>query len=532
MVTAYKKIEYSKIYLIYTLVYAGLIFFNPLLYLYGLEIPKEVFLGTSDGLDVAMDMKNGRFYPLANVQYNFILNYLEMPVYYCFIYRAIQFIIFSYIFFRIGIKFSTTKYSFLSFFILTITPTFINNWLDYFTVEVELSFLYLILAICLYKYEKKHNAGYLLITILIINIAIYLKEIVFVGFALLALVYFTFDKNKNKNKNYFFGLLLISALIFIITYYIFIYYEFSNLNLPRYGASTNLNYWVILLKSGINFIYNDFIVVCLIFILVYHRLIKIIQFGFNFEILNDSLIILSISYFLSYLALNIFALNYLLPIYCMLLIPFFQLRLSKKFLISGIIIYVVLLFPLSLNQLTARWAGPVNYKASLIFIENYLSQHQTQNINIYFDGLSRAPQHRSFAIKYDRGIELNFANDLIRNGFYNFDICSELEADSGFSKSGYSDYPISFYNKYNPTLIKSGDILIVAPHSKNNITKSYLSNLSVDHELLFSTSNSLAIPNFSLKNIIKFLLIDGKIGQFMNDKNIERLPTYYFYIKK
>ena len=86
MVTAYKKFEYSKIYLIYTLVYAGLIFFNPLLYLYGLEIPKEVFLGTSDGLDVAMDMKNGRFYPLANVQYNFILNYLEMPVYYCFIY--------------------------------------------------------------------------------------------------------------------------------------------------------------------------------------------------------------------------------------------------------------------------------------------------------------------------------------------------------------------------------------------------------------------------------------------------------------
>ena len=29
-----------------------------------------------------------------------------------------------------------------------------------------------------------------------------------------------------KNKNYFFGSLLISALIFIITYYILIYYEF------------------------------------------------------------------------------------------------------------------------------------------------------------------------------------------------------------------------------------------------------------------------------------------------------------------
>jgi hypothetical protein len=153
-------------------------------------------------------------------------------------------------------------------------------------------------------------------------------------------------------------------------------------------------------------------------------------------------------------------------------------------------------------------------------------------MKIYFDGLLREPQYRSFSEKYDRGIELNITNDLLSKGVKNFDVCSQNEPGHNFSRSGYKDYPISFYNKYEPSIINPGDIYIISPHSKNAINNSYLENMNIHYTLLYKTDSLIAIPNYSIKNFLKNYLISRNLNEIMIDRNTRRLPEYYVYLKK
>lgn len=514
-------------YILYSIFYASYIFYNPLVYLYGLDIPQDIFLGTDGNLKLAMDIRSGRFYPLANMQYIALLEYLSAPVYFCFLYRSFLFILCSFLYYKIGNQYKDPNYVLISFVVITISPTFLNNWLEPFTSEVELSAIFLIFAYYLNK--KQHQLNYINISVLIIiiNIAIYLKEPVFICFYTTALLYFIFDRNKTKNKNILFLLIVLSCILYTIIYYFLIYKQFNLLGFQRYGESSKNLYILNLIKNIVNYSINDGIVIITILVLIVYKL-KNGFFKFIFP--DDILLILGFTYLASFLILNMYSLNYLLPIYFIIAIRLLKINLSRPIIILVFALYIINAIPLSLNQISNRWYSVVNYKSSSDFVADFLKNNNDKNFRIFFDGLPRLPQYREFSEKYDRGIELNLANHLLDKGIFNFDICSDLPVEVNFNNNGYPSYPISFYSKYDADAIRPGDLFIVSPHSKNAINNSYLDAISKNFTLLFVTNSEFAFPNFSAKNLLKGILISRNINFFMKDKNTDRLPEYYIFL--
>jgi len=521
------KVNYGLVfYCAYCALFSLYIFYGPLIYLYGFNVPREIFLGTDASLNIAVDIRTARFYPLANLQYILLLDYLNGPVWLCLLYRSLLFLLFSYVFYLIGIVKRNSLIVFAAFLVLTINPTFLNNWLEPFTSEVELSVIFLILAFYLGKSSLERNFDIFLILFLV-NISIYLKEPVFLCYFASVIAYLIFDKNKNSRKNLLFTLIFLSSFIYITSYYLLIYEPFSKLGLARYGSLSNSNVFFNFFKNLFNYIINDNIVIVLIIYLIINRIKNNIC---KFDYKNDVILVMAFTFLFSYFVLNMYSLNYMLPLYSLVAYIFFQINFSKYPIIIVLVFYFFNAFPLSLNQISNRWYSRINYQHTLLFLENYLINNK-ELTSIYFDGLLREPQYRKFTEKYDRGIELNIANDLLSQGIKNFDICSQNEPEYNFSLSGYAGYPISYYSKYEPSKIKSGDIYIISPHSKNAINQTYMANMQLHYTLLYKTDSFFAIPNYSIKNILKEFLLSHNFVEIMIDKNTRRLPDYYVYLK-
>jgi hypothetical protein len=521
------NVNYGLIfYCTYSALFAFYIFYGPLIHLYGFNISRDVFLGTDGPLKIAIDIRSGRFYPLANLQYILLLDYFNAPVWICLIYRALLFLFFSYLFYIIGLVKRNSLIVFTAFLVLSLSPTFVNNWLEPFTSEVELSVIFIALAFYLEKNNLEKNLD-IFIILLLVNTSIYLKEPVFLCYFACVITYLIFDRNKNKRKNLLFTGIFVSSIVYVVLYYLLVYKTFSTLGLERYGSISNNSFILNFLKNFFNYVINDNIAIILMSYIVIMR-IKENIYKFNYP--NDVILVLTITYLFSYLLLNMYSLNYMLPLYSLVAYLFFRVNFSKYPIIFICIFYCLNAFPLVLNQISNRWYSTVNYHHTFLFLENYLNNNK-ELTKIYFDGISREPQYREFSEKYDRGIELNIANDLLSRGIKNFDVCSEEKPRQNFNPNGYSSYPISYYSQYEPSKIQSGDIYIISPHSKNAINHKYIEDMHTRYTLLYKTTSFFAIPNYSIKNILKEVLLSHNIEYVITDKNTKRLPEYYIFLK-
>jgi hypothetical protein len=504
----------------------------------------KLFLPYSQNFPYFDTVKLGRFSPLAVMEYNLFGLFSKSPSpFWYYFYHAIQFVIFAVLIVKLLGKFTTNKfilYGVPTLFFLT--PGFTISWFQMQINERNVIFFLAVFLLCYLSYLKEQKAIYFILGLISANLAIYSKEIAFIVIGVFVFSHLLFSrKTANKKIKIFDGLLFLSSLIYIIIYYFFIWLNRGpNLYLPN-----SSHYFLLLTKNFLNYgFFSDPVLILLLLPLTIWRMYKILVQHQEAHPVYDSMFMAASAYVAAFFVLNMYGPYYLLPAYIFVLpalIYFFNKEIPKKFFWKtvGAVTGFVLIFnvlPSGIHYLTYNKYLPVNFNKTLDFlIQKINSKNSNERTNIFWDGVDRGT---------GRGAYFVFADFLQFKGLENtqFDLKSDINTQNPaplISKKELMPFINSFtvFQKDESDEIKSGDYLIVSPHSTKNASKSYLNFLKNDYELVFQTKSPLAFPSLNLKTLVKYFLSkklseSQKASGVMINENLMNSPDYYVFIKK
>lgn len=490
---------------------------KPLLY-YGADFPYYDTLGI------------GRFTPLASLEYNIFLPFTSDPFWY-FAYHAVQFIIFALLLIKL-LKTATQniKIPYWVTALFCFLPGFAIVWFRLQLPERNTLFFFILFLLSYAAYEKKPSWKFFLSTLLCANIAIYYKEVAFIGIGAFSLAHLMLSWKMSAIRKKALLIFTSASSFLYFTLYYFYFGTSRGSNLEGLVASNTIT---TTLKSILNFgLFSDPILIFLALPLLAWRFYSVfIQKGKRYPFF-DAMLAGSIVYILSYFALGFYGPYYSIPAYAFALPALVFFFTNKEFLIPfkktllalASILIITNVLPAGIHYITYNKYLPINFNKTLDYlVENISLKQSKERANIFIDGNGRGGGRGTYFIL---GEFLQFKGLSPEQ----FNMKSYETRETPVSVSTKRPTPFTIFQSDEADTIESGDYMIVAPQTFKNADAKYRSQLRVDYNLVFTAEGTFAFPNITLKILVKTALV--KNGSDAVSENFWELPNYYVYIKK
>lgn len=489
-------------------------------------------------LDFFIRPVEGRFFPLDGQEYN-IVSFFSLSPSAFYIYNMLQFAFVIFLISKIialcipDVK--NKKNLIYGIVLLTIfSPGFVTAWFRLFVSERSVLMFFLVFFLMYLLYQKKQKYSYIICGLVAANIALYYKEPVFLMLGAFGFFHLVFGwKTLDAKQKLFDALIIVSAAIFSLVYFFAIFMKMGPI---RYGVTPH-NPIIYFLKNVFNYTLTDpFLMILLLGLFVY-RLFEVIVRKKKLKLLYDATLFAGVVYILIFLKLNMFSFYYLLPayafgtfglVYFLIIEEYIKRRLFKMLIGIVFTIYMFSALPLALHLISYHKNVPNTFQDTLSFLTKYINR-EGKRVTIYLDGVDRGI-----------GIEVyeSFADYLAYQGFHpeQFDFKSDIPSRNSviFSK-GDSKSPFTVFRDPSTSQAEAGDLLIITPYTSKFVDQKYLDNLKRNYELLYRTKVALAIPDVSLKSLVKYCLIRYHHEQFSDDvmlsNNNFNWPDFYVFRK-
>lgn len=476
----------------------------------------------------------GRFTPLAAIEYNLYGLFSDNPATsWYFLYHAAQATIFALLFVLLLRK-CTSNYKLIYGIttLLMLTPGFVITMLRLQLNERNLIFFLTIFVLLYLAYLQEKKASLILWLILLSNIIIYYKETAFLiigAFALTRLLLFW--KTSDKKTRILDSALLLSALTYLVLYFFIVYLRSDLLYL-----GTSVTTLIAYLKRIINYaFFTDFVIYLILLPIFGIRLYEIFIRKKTPRQLMDPLVAGAATFSLAYLAIG-YGPYYLLPAYAFAVPAIFMYFANKVSIhrtwkmVFAIVIFltIVNVIPSGLHYLTYHKYLMWNFNDALDFLVTDISNKYTGNrADVFLYGTDRNGGRGVYSIlgEFLRYKGLNISQ---------YDLKSDITAPEGSLWIGKNTPPFTIFQSREARFTESGDYLIVPPQSEKPITKELLKELEQDYNLLFATQSRFSLPNFNMKSVLKYTLVQNGLSSqaLIENENAFASPNYYVFVKK
>ena len=479
----------------------------------------------------------GRFYPLDAQEYNIISFFSLSPIVF-YLYNMLQFLVVIFVLLRIlGLLFpeNNKKYLFSGIILLFVfSPGFVTAWFRLFVPERGALVFFLVFLLMYLLYQKDQKNIYMIVGLTAANIALYYKEPGFLMLGAFGFFHLIFAwKELNVRQKILDVLIIFSSIGFVFTYFIVVYIHKGD---GRYGNQP-YNQIIIFIKNVMNLILMDPFLGVTLFGLLGYRFYVIVTKKEKIEPLYDSMLLASLAYVLVFFILNMWAVHYFLPAYAFAIFGVAYFLQKKEYIkkiffrtIIGVTVffYTLCAFPFAVHLIDHYKNVPNNFQNTLNYIVPYI-KNDINRTSIYFDGVNRGS-----------GIEIykSFGYYLNYKGLNNdqFDFKSNVPSNNSFLFST-ADSTSSFTVYKNPDVsqINAGDLLIVTPFSSKNVDKEYLENLSVNYDMIYHADSIIDIPDFNIKNVLKYLFMryrSKQMDEVVMSNNLLKWSDFYVFKKK
>ena len=360
--------------------------------------------------------------------------------------------------------------------------------------------------------------------ILALNVAIYLKEPVFISAFVIGVILFIGSFKSDKFAMKYSLAICASSITYAILYLILI---FPYRGIKTYGRYTqNTDIALENLRGILNYAINDGLVVIFLSALALRRIYGIWFKGEKFQVFFDAFLAGAVVYFLVFVKLGIFESYYLLPCYVFgaVSVLYFRKYLKNIFIkiafIVGIFGFVTSNIPSGIYTMINLKAMGVQFHQALAKSADYINSRK--HTNIYFEGIGRGREIYAewYASYFGEYLEKLYDAK-------NFDLHTKEPNLKDFTIN--KNHRWSFKNTLTTSAPKSGDLLIL------NNTSVYNSKIDLNKYELFFTSDFPTMPYIALKPILKYLNMQffGVKHNILGHQNIFKFPlrTYIFIAK-
>jgi len=527
----------------FVLVYAAVLLLNPSYPEVDYEMLRESIWGSEATLPLAVMPEIGRFYPMFGQELR-LVQWFSSKVIGVYVFYSIQFLATAWLLASLVQKTGAgARVSYLlcgTFFLL---PGSTNVWVGGAATERNIVFLLAIFFLCFMAYQETKHWSLLITGLVSANLALYYKETVCVLVGSFALVHLLLIwKTDDRRVKLFDITLALSALIFLVIYALVV---IPHRGSYLYGDSDGFSAWG-LARVVYNYLFNDPLIVLLLFPFAILRICNIVFRHHAAHPVFDSMLVAGAAYLLAFLKLGMYATNYMLPAYVCALPAVAYVVLSEnligqvawKRVIAAVVVLIVTSgVPLGLHILALQKYGPVNTVLTWNKLADEIKRRPAGGRpSIFLDGVYRELTLHPPEFTYDRDAYFNFGMAMTRRGLdpLQFNLKSDLPPKYPylFPKSGNAAYPYSVFSSSETWKPEKGDFWVIIPSSTRHITPDYLALLQKDYELLYQTESLLAIPDLSLKTMIKRSAMGVLSKSVVLDNNVSRSPNYYVFVKK
>lgn len=488
------------------------------------------------------DARLGRFDPIVGQEYNLIAPLSASPAAF-YLVNAVQLIIFAALLLRI-LREATDDGRLIAgaAALVLLSPGLTNAW---FRLELGERGTAFFLTIFLAAYLWLGRTGNLLAAGLALasaNIAVYYKEPVFLGLGTFAAAHFALTGARAaKRVKIVDGLVLASALAFLVTYYLRVY-QYKG----AWLYSSSIYPWLVVsVKNVFNYaLFSDPVAMLLAFPLAAVRLYAILVRRAVAHPLFDPMLLAGCAYASVFFAMNIYGPYYFLPVYVFVLPPLVYFLFTRgmlastgwKVLAGGAAMVLVLdTIPSGVHYLAYNKYLPVNFNQTIDFLASDVhARDGDARRRIFLDGVPRAR---------DTTVFLVFGEFLQHRGLTlrEFDLESDVAPARPVAPTILRDRYLAEYGAYGagpaPTPVR-GDYLVVSPAGDRDVTAQYLASLDAAYRLVFATHSPLAVPAYDAKTLVKEALAARltaeqrtRQGLIVSENALER-PDFYVYIHK
>jgi hypothetical protein len=485
-----------------------------------------------------------RFYPAYLFEFK-LIQLISDQIWPFFLFVALQYLTSTYLLSKLAIDQNIEKWRILALLVLiTLTPAFANTWASVTGCERGIIFYLSIFIYSYSKYNQTRNKSWGMIAIISANIAIYYKEPVFIAILVFIMVRIAIlYLNKHKKTSFIDFILIFCCASFISIYLAMIHLyggvdSYGRMNAEQIPSALNI----------LNYITNEPILGLIAFPIGVIRLRTILKYPEKADAFLDPLLFAGLGYASVFIALNMYAANYWAPIYLFTFLPILKYTSliiknikSKIFNIGKIVVSLLIILnsiPLALHILTSQKINPSIEAAALDRLGEIIKEHeQNRKVNIFLDGITPELTAHASDQKFDRDYYFNIGAHLKRRGLSeaNFDLKSQIiRKDILYIPDKISDHNnYSAYSSAIPSIPEAGDYLLITPESSIYRTNESFESMLPFYEILHeSSASSASIPNFAVRNLIKYILIKSNHQNWLKDKNLFKRPQYMILKRK
>jgi hypothetical protein len=506
------------------------------------HILNSIFQGHALPMCIYPEM--GRFSPLCFQELNLFSVSTGNPEWF-FLPQAIALLVFCYCFSRVLSEADCNQWRpAVVLTVLLLSPGFVTIWLRVQLVERNFV-VFLTVFLLLYVLVEKGRRSLLLPALAVGTAAMYFKEPGFIVIGVFAATHWLLQfKNGCRQWNSMDFLLLVSAGLYLPVYYFVVFSK----RVLLYGAhsGTSTDFVVTLVKTAGNFALNDPLIFFVALPLAGWRTYRIIRNQVTADPLYDAMLIAGAAYALIFFPLNIFSVYYWAPAYVFSLPAMIHLYPKNKECTGGYwrlstktvaLLLAISVLPLGVHLISYYKYVPINFNATVDFIAKDIQQKQSGTVPaIYIEGMT--PDAAS--IYYDSlGIFLEVRGGLKAGQFVMrsaVEPATERQLRTRGRELAIGD-PLysSYYSVIAPppkVAPSTGDYLVIIPQTTTEIDQDYLKRLEQSCcDLVFSTSSPLAVPNVSLKILLKLAAARLGLGESMG-KNYFGFPDYFVFVRR
>lgn len=486
---------------------------------------------------------DGRFFPLASVDLNVLMQFFTSAYAYCF-FNAIEVFCVAIVLWKLLEAIFDTyqitphyKWIYIAILLgLLLHPGFVTIMLGILYPErLQVLFL-LVFVYATFRFSLTNRVLYMIIGCITANLSLYLKEptflfIGFVGFVNLIILV----KNKSFNRSFvYYTLLALSAMIYLILYMWLIYPHI----IKAYNDTKNIfiEQATHILKGIANFALLDCFIMILLPTLGIYRLYQIWHKKEKFHSLFDTLTFGGILYILAFIKLRLFDQYYLIPVYAMSLasmiyymvvLKYIQNIFFKFVIFVCSLIFIIYTLPMGIYSFIWIKAEGVKFHQTLSFLAHEAKDSST--ITLYFDGNGRSKayntwywSHMARYLTEVYGVS-NFDIKVKDNDYQNIPIIQQN-----------LDSPLTIYNSQDVDEPQEGDFIILNRSTHHYADSQYLEAMAQKYDLVYK-SQAFGMPYISIKSLTKYIFGDWLQQKLVvGDKNIFKLPTsdYIYRVKK
>ncbi|MBU0751008.1 MAG: hypothetical protein KJ787_15035 [Gammaproteobacteria bacterium] len=506
------------------------------------QILNSIFQGHSLYLIVFPEL--GRFCPLCFQELNLLPASTRSPFWF-FLPQAISLLVFCYCFSRIIVELECRLWRpAVLLTLLLLSPGFVTIWLRIQLCERNFV-VFLTIFLLFFVLVEKGRRSMLIPALAAGTVAMYFKEPGFIVIGVFAATHWLLQfRNGHRRWNWMDFLLLVSAGCYLPVYYIV---AFSKRELT-YGAhsGTAAEFLITLAKTAGNFALNDPFIFFIALPLAGWRAYRILRTHVIADPMFDAMLIAGATYALLFFPLNIFSVYYWTPAYVFsvpAVIHFYAKnkecargywRFSKK---AVALLFAISVLPSGVHLISYYKYVPINFNATVDFIANDIQQKPHEDVpviyidsmtpdaaSIYYDSLNIFLQVRG-GLKAEQFVMRSAANPVTDRQLRTHG--QELAIGDPLYAAYYSVIELP------PTVAPSaGDYLIIVPQTTADIDQDYLMRLQQSCcDLVFSTASAFAVPNLSLKILLKLAAARIGLGESMG-KNYFGPPDYFVFVRR